>query len=51
MVDKIELPQAQIVRLVKDGASQVDGGTILNKETKQAFSQIAGLFILYLSST
>lgn len=38
MVEKLELPQANITRLVKDGASlQIDSGVILGKETKQAF--------------
>jgi len=38
MVDKLELPQANITRLVKDGASaQIDSGVILARDTKQAF--------------
>ena len=51
MVDKLELPNANITRLVKDGAStQVYSGVILAKDTKQAFQQVSGLYILYLSS-
>ena len=46
-----ELPNANITRLVKDGASEhVDSGVILARDTKQAFQQCAGLYVLYLSS-
>lgn len=35
MVEKLELPQENITRLVKDGASQqIDSGVILAKDTK-----------------
>jgi hypothetical protein len=38
MVEKLELPQANITRLVKDGASaHTESGVILAKDTKQAF--------------
>lgn len=37
MVDKLELPNANITRLVKDGASDVTESVLLTKDTKQAF--------------
>jgi histone H3/H4 len=51
MVDKLELPQANITRLIKDGAADsVDNGVMVPKDTKKAFQQVSGLYVLYLSS-
>ncbi len=58
MADKIELPQSIVTRLVKDGASESlkannkgDSGVIVTKDTKEAYQQLGGLFVLYLAST
>ena len=58
MADKLEMPNSIVTRLIKDGASQSlsqngqvgNAGVILSKDTKQAFQQLAGYFVLYLSS-
>lgn len=35
MVEKLELPQSNVARLVKDGAqSQIESGVMLTKDTK-----------------
>ena len=64
MAEKFELPNAQIYRLVKEGAQETltsnqtnsvttaeTGGVIVSKDTRKAFQQLAGFFVLYLSST
>ena len=38
MADKLELPQSNVTKLVKEGASeQIKSGIITSKETKEAF--------------
>ena len=46
----LEMPNSIISKLIKDGLSE-EGSVILSKDVKKAFSQIAGLFALYLNST
>ena len=63
MAEKFELPNAQVSRLIKEGAydsltstqanrmaanNAPDGSVIISKEVKHAMQQIGGLFILYL---
>ena len=67
MAEKLEMPMAQITRLVREGAydsltstaanrnpqslNAPDGDVIIGKDTKHAFQQISGLFIMYIAST
>ncbi len=43
----LELPNSIVTRLIKDGTSD---GTIISKDVKKAFSQLAGYYALYLYS-
>ena len=50
-LENLEMPMAVVQRLIKDSFLQSKENMIMTKETKKAYQQIAGYFILYIFST
>lgn len=49
-MSNLELPASIITRLVKDGMASDQLATLISKDVKKAFSQLAGYYALYLYS-